>query len=318
VVTLLQAPSVSIVVLNFNGSAYLDNCLHSLLETDYPNMRIVVVDNNSSDGSWRVAGHHGDRIAVIRNRRNLGWSGGNNVGIRHSLASGARYIVLANNDIKVHPAWIREAVAAAELAPNMGVIGFDVFEAEDAAAAKAAFEAACRTWRPAPAVPAAHVGGMAMFVRATLFEELGLIDESFWAYGDETDFLRRTMLAGYTVATVHVPVWHFGSGSFGRGSLRAALLQTENNIQLLLKYAGLGELLHAGIRHVWRRCLPRRRPPAASAVEQRLGGRSFLVNAALLPIAGVRIAVKLPRIMHNRRATRRTTTAVRLRRSGTP
>ena len=310
-----EAPRVYVVVLNFNGAAHLAACLTSLLETEYANYRIVVVDNNSLDGSWQVADQHGDRMTLIRNRSNLGWSGGNNVGIRHCLDAGARYIVLANNDIKVHRAWIREAVAAAEAVPQVGVVGFDVHEAPDATAAEAAFEAACRAWRPAPAVPVANVGGMAMFVRATLFRELGLIDESFWAYGDENDFLRRATLAGYTAAMVNVPIWHFGGGSFGRSSLRAALLQTENNIQLLLKYSSAWGVMRAGVRHIWRRWLPRRRPRPATAVEQRLRGQSFLVNAALLPIAIMRVAVKLPRIIRSRRAAYRTTSAVRLRRS---
>jgi GT2 family glycosyltransferase len=310
-----EAPCVCIVVLNFNGAAHLAACLTSLIETEYTNYRIVLVDNNSVDGSWQVADQYGDRITLIRNERNLGWSGGNNVGIRQCLDAGARYVVVANNDIRVHRAWIREAVAAAEAQPQVGVIGFDVYEAPDAMTSEAAFEAACRTWRPAPAVPVASVGGMAMFVRATLFRELGLIDESFWAYGDGSDFLRRAGLAGYTAAMVNVPLWHLGGGSFGRSSLRAALLQTENNIQLLLKYSSPWGVLHAGVRHIWRRCLPRRRPRPATAVEQRLGGRSFLVNAALLPIAIARIAFKLPRIIRNRRATYRTTSAVRLRRS---
>lgn len=306
-------PAVDIVVLNFNGSAHLGTCLESILATDYPNYHVLVVDNNSSDRSWELAEQR-DRVSLIRNNRNLGWSGGNNVGIRYGLERDARYIILANNDIAVHPAWVKQAVTTAEADPELGVIGFDVYDAGERSDAEAAFKAACQKWRPGPAIAVADVGGMAMFVRGTLFREIGLIDESFWAYGDENDFLRRTSLAGYRAGVVSVPVWHVGSASFGRVPLRAAVLQTENNIQLLLKYGRPADLVRGAALHVWRRCTPRRRR-LTSAVEQRLSGQPFVVNAAVFLLASTRIALKFPRIMRNRRVDRRAALAVRLRRS---
>lgn len=302
-----ESPAVDIVVLNYNGAAHLAGCLQSMLESEYPNYRIVVVDNNSADGSWTLA-ERGE-VVLIRNDRNLGWSGGNNVGIRYCLERDPKYVVLANNDIQVHPAWLNQAVAAAEEDPNLGVIGFEIFDAAEDASAETAFTAACRTWRPAAVTPVAHVGGMAMLIRARLFREIGLIDEAFWAYGEENDFLRRADLAGYSLGAVNVPVWHFGGASFGRASLRAALLQTEHNIQLLLKHERLRDLVTAAIRHVWRRCLPHRRKPS-SVVERRLGGRPVIVNTGLLLVASARIIFKLPRIMRARRVDRSRAAAV--------
>jgi GT2 family glycosyltransferase len=309
-----EPPRVEILVLNFNGAAHLESCLDSLLGTDYPNFGVVVIDNDSSDDSWRLADRADDRVTLIRNSRNLGWSGGNNVGVRWCLDRQTPYVLLANNDIAAHPAWVRQAVQAAERDAAICAVGFDVHDAAERPDAPATFEAAYRNWVPLPPQAVTQVGGMAMLVRTSVFREIGLFDESFWAYGEETDFLRRAAMAGYTMSAVNTPVWHVGGGSFGRGSWQAALLQTENNIQLLLKHASPSDTVRAATRHVWTRCMPGRRAARSSAVERRLAGHSFLVNTGLLLAASARIALKLPRILSRRRADRRAIEASRLRR----
>jgi GT2 family glycosyltransferase len=121
-----------------------------------------------------------------------------------------------------------------------------------------------------------------MFVRSTLFERLGLLDEGFFAYGDDTDFQIRVRKAGYRVMSVNAPVWHFGSASFGSTPIRAAALQTRNNIRLLVKHATLTELLNRGLVHVNRRVLRTAPIGRSSPVERRLLGTSRPLRTLLL------------------------------------
>lgn len=112
-------PFVSVVVLNYNGLRFLDACLGSLERLDYPRDRyeVVLVDNLSSDGSVEIAEERFPGIRVVRNGRNLGFAGGNNVALR---AARADYVALLNNDTAVDERWLGQLVEAAEQDPSVG------------------------------------------------------------------------------------------------------------------------------------------------------------------------------------------------------
>jgi O-antigen biosynthesis protein len=112
-------PFVSVVVLNYNGLRFLDGCLGSLACLDYPTDRyeVVLVDNVSKDGSVEVAEKRFPNVRVVRNSRNLGFAGGNNVAMRGTASS---YVVLLNNDTSVDPQWLSRLVEAAEQDPAIG------------------------------------------------------------------------------------------------------------------------------------------------------------------------------------------------------
>ena len=304
------APLVYVIILNYNGAEHLRYSLPSIRATDYPSLSIVLVDNASLDGSADFPSQHG--IQTIRSDRNLGWSGGNNLGIREALRAGAAYVVLANNDIRVHPRWIAEAVAVAEASPDVGVIGFDVHEPQPAdREMDAGYAAACEAWSSVQTQATTSVGGMAMFVRSSVFEELGLIDENFFAYGEENDLQVRATRAGYRLSSINVPVWHHGAGWFGKIPFRASLLQTQNNIQLLLKHESLPRLFQSAVTHLLRRCIGRGRPRASTAVERRLQTTSGPQALAVLLLATARIAIKAPAILRRRAEDRRRIEAAR-------
>jgi GT2 family glycosyltransferase len=112
-------PFVSVVVLNYNGLRFLDSCLASLGRLEYPRDRyeVVLVDNVSHDGSAEVAEKQFPEVQVVRNDRNLGFAGGNNVAMRSASAD---YVVLLNNDTSVDPRWLARLVEAAEQDPTVG------------------------------------------------------------------------------------------------------------------------------------------------------------------------------------------------------
>ena len=102
-------PLVSIIVLNYNAGELLLNCINSLKKSTYSNLEIIIVDNISSDGSQEKCKNKFPDIKLIQNKNNLGYCGGNNVGIQH--ASG-EFIVILNPDTIVEPNWINELISA--------------------------------------------------------------------------------------------------------------------------------------------------------------------------------------------------------------
>src|SRR5690625_1671617 len=114
-------PMVSIVVVNYNGRDYLDACLGSLADLDYPAdaVEIIFIDNNSSDGSPEYVERTFPAVRIERNNTNTGFSPAVNQGAR--LANGT-YLALLNNDATADPDWIRSAVRVLESAASVATV----------------------------------------------------------------------------------------------------------------------------------------------------------------------------------------------------
>jgi len=293
---------VCIIMLNYNGRDHLEYCLPSLMNTTYPNCKIIVVDNASPDNSADKVNKLCPNALLIRSNYNRGWSGGNNMGILTAMNMEAKYIVFANNDIKVDPRWLWEAVAVAEANPRIGVIGFKILELEPGSQDRdAGFELAKMNWHSLEITCPKYVGGMAMFVRAELLNYIGLFDEDFFAYGEENDFQIRARKAGYEVIEINMPVWHYGQGSFGKIPIRASALQTRHNIRLLIKHGSFLDLMSAAYKYIRLRVLPFKRVPINSAIEKRLQTSTLVVNLSILTWSVLWNIVMLPKTIKRRK-----------------
>jgi GT2 family glycosyltransferase len=218
-----SAPRVHVVVLNWNSPQMTADCLRSLLATSAGSFRIVVVDNGSRDNSVGYLRGAFPEVEVIANDRNLGFAGGCNVGIRHALAEGADYILLANNDTIVDPGLLPELMAHAEAHPEAGILSPKIYYADPSDAlwwAGGVFN----IWTGL----AAHVDrqkkdtgnhdlprvldwatGCVMLLRCEALRRTGLFDELIFATGEDVDLSLRTIKAGYVVKYVPAArVWH--------------------------------------------------------------------------------------------------------------
>jgi GT2 family glycosyltransferase len=215
---------VTIVVLNWNGLKDTMDCLGSLNQLDYENYEVVVVDNGSVDESVPVIRERFPGVTVIENGENLGYTGGNNVGLCHSMAQGADYTLLLNNDTLVHPAFLRLLVDAVKAEPTVGIAGPTIYYHERPDVIWSAGGAI--DWRRGNTrmvglgerdegqlgqMPRTvdFVTGCALLVKRTVMERVGLLDERFFAYYEEAEWCVRARRAGFKV--IHVPrakVWH--------------------------------------------------------------------------------------------------------------
>jgi GT2 family glycosyltransferase len=312
----MMTPKVFVLILNWNGKSHLQYNLPSVLQTEYPALEVVVIDNDSSDGSaaWVRATY--PSVTVIETGFNWGYAGGNNVGITYALANRADYVVLLNNDTEVDPRWIREAVTVAEANPSVGMVGFGTIgeyrQNEDPT--REQFKAAKAAWTEVHVTPATHITGCALFLRGDMLRHIGLIDDTYFAYSEEDDLTSRALRAGYEQVRVDVPVWHLNGGSWGKRAYRASYLAIRNNIRFLLKNRSPKEIYDQTLWLMRFVATPRLDFDPNIPHFRRLRAHSYATNVTILLLAIGWNVLNLPLTLWERRAdSRKVATARRLR-----
>jgi len=214
------------VVLNWNGG---DDTLAALESLD--GVATVCVDNGSDDGSADAVADRFPGVELIRTGVNLGFSGGNNVGIRRALAHGADWVLLLNNDAVADPGLSAALAAAASERPAAGVLACKVFFADPPDVlmyAGGRVNLRLGYWGRQDGFGQRDDGrfdtlrdvdratGAAMAVSRAAIERAGLLDESLFAYAEDTEWCLRIREAGFGVVFVPAAkVWHVGSASTG-------------------------------------------------------------------------------------------------------
>jgi GT2 family glycosyltransferase len=285
-------PNVWIVPVNYNGTEDTRKCLRSLAALTTP-AKVVVVDNASRPDPTEALRAEFPWAHVVRNDENLGWSGGNNAGIRFALDRGADHIILLNNDTTVAPDLVGRLLGAFAAHPRFGVIGPVIHHMDEPDVVMTDgvtfnppgfpgfFQRRVVPERPAepPVVDETDiVNGCCMMVRADVFRRVGLIDDRFFLIHEEADFCLRVKRAGWACGVLAEPlVWHKGSTSFARSGKRwQRYYDTRNLMMLVRKYRGARGALATYARYVryayHRYCHEREaaQPDAADAVLEGL------------------------------------------------
>lgn len=295
-----QPPRVCVVMVNWNGLRHLSYSLSSLQATEYSNADYLLVDNASSDGSVEFAKEEMPSLTVIRNGENLGWTGGNNVGIRHALRTGAEYVAFVNTDMLFDSRWLECGVLAAERDEAIGIVGFNVigeYGKEDVEK----FKEAASSWSRLEVSRAQHISGCAMLIKLDVIRAIGLLDEAYFCYGDEDDFEYRAQRAGYRMVRVNVPLWHFSEGMAGRGGFGASRLAMRNHLRYAIKNLPPRDMTIRTVDLVNIACNPLRRINRNFAHHRRLRPSNVILNGFLLMCAFWWNAVHLPGTLAVRR-----------------
>jgi GT2 family glycosyltransferase len=224
-----EIPSVGIVILNWNRKEDTLRCLNSVYQLRYPQYEIVVVDNGSTDGSLEAVASAYPRAIRIRLERNLGFSAGNNVGIRLLLDRRHDYILLLNDDSTVKEDLLDYYVSWAESDPSVAALGGKILWMHDDSKTWGTYGRV--TYGPTLIVncgtnedPAKYkdpeqvdwVIGCGLFLRASVLREIGLLDEALYSFHEDADWCIRARMRGYGV--VFLPdaiIWHVGTQSWG-------------------------------------------------------------------------------------------------------
>jgi GT2 family glycosyltransferase len=255
------APLVSIVILNWNGRAFLERFLPSVSSSTYPNLKIVVADNASTDDSIPFLRSYYPLIEVVELKRNYGFARGYNEALKNLEGD---YYVLLNSDVEVPEGWIEPVIGLMEKDRTIGACqpkllqyhDRNCFEYSGAAGGWIDFlgypfargrvfdvnEADNKQYEDAQ--PVFWSSGAAMFVRAELYHRLGGFDDFFFAHQEEIDFCWRLQRAGYKVYCCPASVvYHVGGGTLPKGNSRKVFLNFRNNLVMMAKNMTFGEAL---------------------------------------------------------------------------
>jgi GT2 family glycosyltransferase len=253
--TVRPRPVVSVVIVNWNGERLLDECLTALAaQTLRDEMEVVVVDNGSIDDSLAVLERHASLARVIANTTNVGFAAGCNQGIR---ATSAEFVALLNNDAIAEPDWLAQLVAAMRREPRLGsatskVLAYDdralfdnaghVLYADGLTRGRGRLERDRGQYEREEEVFC--ISGCAALLRRSMLDDVGLLDETFFAYCEDADLGFRARLRGWRCHYVpSAVVYHKFSASTDAFSPLKALNVERNRLWLALKNLPLPWLL---------------------------------------------------------------------------
>ncbi len=242
--------SVYIIILNYKNQEDTVMCLESLRKISYGNYHMVVVDNDSQDGSYEFLKEHEKDCYVIQSGENRGYAAGNNIGIRYALEHHADYVCILNNDVVVEPDFLTLLIQYMDSAPEIGMAGPVVYEFDAREKIQSAgFSIKVRTGSTSPLMQGKSkndisasirsnsvafcngLSGTCLLVRKEVLEKVGLIPECYFLFFEEMEWCLRVQKAGYKLATVfNTGVYHKGSASVKKTGTLSRYYMARNRV----------------------------------------------------------------------------------------
>ena len=298
-----SGPDTSIVIVTWNGLAYLDACLSAVASQQGVDAETILVDNGSTDGSVDYVRRHFPSVRIVALGENRGFAGGNNAGVREARG---RFVALLNNDTVPDSTWLRALRAGIDedagyaLTTSRIVYMHDPDVIDSAGDGLLRWGGAFKRHHGAPAAMASVSGevfgvcGAACLMPKAVFDELGGFDEEFFASHEDVDLSYRARLRGYRCRYVaDAIVRHHGSATLGRVSPSAVFHGQRNLEWVYLKNTPAPILLRTLPGHLIYIA-------AAAAHFARIGRGGPFVRGKLAALAG------LPRMLRKRAFVQRT------------
>jgi GT2 family glycosyltransferase len=253
--TTKSTKKVSVVVPNWNGMDSLGDCLDSLqAQTLQP--RIIVVENGSKDGSLEFLQTEYPRVELVIHKKNKGFAGGVNAGIKQAIAQGVEFVALFNNDAIADTHWLEELLKDLAVNDDAGIVtcklmAIDKKQLDSTGEAYTTWGLPYPRGRGEPVsdkyddrVQVFAASGGASLYRVTMLQKIGLFDEDFFAYYEDVDISFRAQLAGWKVRYVPEAVAYHQIGATSGKIKGFTTYQTTKNLPWLLwKNAPLSVLL---------------------------------------------------------------------------
>lgn len=294
-----HVPHVIIILVNWNGKKDTLACLQSLRQVSYPVFQVLVVDNGSADDSTAVIKTSFPEVNLIETGKNLGFVGGNNLGLEYARGAGADYALLLNNDTEVEPDFLTHLVDALEADPGAGIAGPSIYYYDQP---QVLWSAGGRIdWRRgvtemiAMGSPDAgslgtqprrvdFVTGCALLIKMVAVEKAGMLDPRFFAYYEETEWCVRAARHGFGIIQVPASkIWHKITPAAREASPLVHYYMTRNRL-LFLRVSGASAAawLNTGLEYArtlaswtvrpkWRGKAPQRRAMLQAIRDYRAG-----------------------------------------------
>lgn len=246
----MKKEKTAIIILNFNGLPYILDCLESVFRfQDYKalGVEVMVVDNNSIDRSVELIRKQFPQVRVFKNKSNLGFAGGNNTGIKYALKNNFDRILLLNPDTIVVKDFLRPLGKLINSDKKIGIVAPVLIGKEGE---KTIFALGAKVnlvlgrtkhkhliKKPKNPLEQELVSGCCMLVKKEVFEKIGLLDERFFLYFEDSDFCLRAKKAGYKIYVEPKSfIFHKTSQSLGGLSLKKIKYNLWSNFLFINKH----------------------------------------------------------------------------------
>lgn len=259
--------NVALITINFNGDKDTHTCLLSVSKLSKNNIRlsVIVVDNGSEKNFALREDEKKDNVICLRSEKNLGFTGGNNLGMQYALRNGADYILLLNNDTIVEKNLLNELVESINKNPLAGVAVPKIYFAKGHEYHKSKYkkeELGKVFWYAGGGIDWKNVytfhrgvdevdngqyqkeenvdfaTGCCMLIKRETLEKVGFFDDKFFLYFEDGDLSERIKKAGFSMRYVPTAiVWHINAGSSGSGSGLHDYYLTRNRMIFGMRYA---------------------------------------------------------------------------------
>jgi GT2 family glycosyltransferase len=243
-------PLIIIVILNTNRREDTLDCLASLVQSSYANYKIMVLDNASTDGSAAAIQRAYPQVEVVALAENKGYAGNNNVGIAAALAQGADWVLVLNEDTILDPDCLSQLTAVGESAADIGIVGPLVYHFNEPTiiqSAGGAMDGKLAAWHTAEnepdqgqfstVRPVEWIHGCAIMIRRDVIAQLGMFDERFFYYWEETEICLRARRGGWRILFVPAAkLWHKGVQRDYNPSPNVTYYNTRNRLLMLARH----------------------------------------------------------------------------------
>ncbi|GAB6172815.1 glycosyltransferase family 2 protein [Paradesulfitobacterium aromaticivorans] len=251
----MNAPSVYLIILNFNAAEETLRCVAGVEQITYPNYKVVVVDNCSTDDSWAVL-KRSLQHTLLQSDGNYGYAYGNNVGIKYAQAQGAEYICILNNDVEVEAGFLEPLIDILSVSKEIAMAGptiCDFYErdlvqtmgaslslytglAQGIAKGKL-YAGITQSVREVD-----YLGGACFVIKADVLVQTGLIPENYFLFFEETELCLKAQKLGYKLVCLHASrVYHKRSATISKFQGLGYYFLNHNRIVFMRRNARVGQ-----------------------------------------------------------------------------
>jgi len=248
----MRCPKVYVLLLNWNGKELMEDSITSYLNNDYPNFKVVMIDNGSTDNSVEYVRQNFPGVIILQNEKNLGYSGGFNVGLDYAFnQNNASYVLISNNDVKADQKVISELVKVAEIDETNGFTTGKVYYYDHPGILQTVGKKSDTVrWNGGDIGVREKDRGqydeiserefaddIYTLVRRKLYLETGGYDTTFFLQCEEYDWQARAKKLGYKIIyTPDAKIWHKDSMTLGKRSPKKAYYDVKNPMLVILKH----------------------------------------------------------------------------------
>jgi len=239
----MKSPLISIIILNWNGKEMTEECLNSLLPQITTSFEVIVVDNGSTDGSLEYLKKKFPFIKLIKNKENLGYAGGNNLGVKNAKGN---YVLILNNDIVLDNNFLKEILKHKNKADILGVKNYYY----DKKNTIWAIGSKLNNWIMKSSlvgnkkedkgqldkIKVDYIVGSAMLINKKVIDKIGFLNAEYFAYCEETEWQIRAKNAGFKTSWIPTAkLWHKVGFSTGGGRTPLSAYYLIRNRAYLIK-----------------------------------------------------------------------------------